>query len=763
MPTCATSIARVCLLVLAGGFAAQHSRVPLSSDHCVVLFVAALLFLLIRRVRWLAFLVLGFTLFVHAGNSIVDARLAEEFVGESMLTQVRVADFPKVTGVTVAMLVEPIHDKRIPPRSRITWFDPPQIPAVGDIWEFELRLRRPHGSSNPGLFSFENWMFREQLHAAGYVVAGKRNRLLQAGQLSSVETYRRNFVERAKKHGGSAAPVLAAIGVGTRHLISRQQWDRYALTGSSHLMAISGLHIGLAAATAFYLIAAFSGILRLPGNHLDHAAIGAAGMAASYALISGFAVPSQRAIIMLGLAAIAFLGRRRADPRRILATVALLVFVIDPVSLMLPGFSLSFGAVVVLLWFAHRYWRPRSGLRFFQLLVMQFILLLGLMPLTVLIFQRIAIVAPLVNLITVPVFSFITVPLILASMVLRPVWDAASVAFLQASAASIRSIEWVIGEFAKLPVADIFVAGVDGAILGIALLPALWIILPRGWPGRWVAVLAMIALVLNKPAAPEHACIDAHVLDVGQGLAVVVQSNERTLVFDTGASYRGGGSAAAQVVLPFLRYKGIEAIDWLVVSHSDDDHAGGVSTLIKHIEVGKILAGEELPDVDHKVFGCELGQTWAADGIGYHFLHPEPGGSLSGNDSSCVLTVSAGSHHLLLTGDIEAAGERSVLAHLPFDAASVVLIPHHGSLTSSSPAFVNRLQTGLAVASAGHANRWGFPKERVTKRWEGAGAVVLDTASSGAVSFRLCERDGLSRLRQERVRQRRFWHDSEAQ
>jgi len=717
-----------------------------------------------HRVRWLAYLLLGFALFIQAGNSIVADRLAEKFAGDSMLTRVRVADFPKITGVSVTMLVEPIHDKRIPPRSRITWFDPPQIPAIGDIWEFELRLRRPRGNSNPGLFSLENWMFREQLHAAGYVVAGKRNHLLQAGELSSVETYRRNFVERAKKHGGSAAPVLAAIGVGTRHLISRQQWDRYAITGSSHLMAISGLHIGLAAATAFYFIAAFSGVFRLPGNHLDQAAIGAAGMAAAYALISGFAVPSQRAIVMLGLAAIAFLGRRRADPGRILATVALLVFVIDPVSLMMPGFSLSFGAVIALLWFARRYWRPHGGLRIFQLLIMQFILLLGLMPLTVLIFQRIAITAPLVNLITVPVFSFITVPLTLASMVLDPAWDAASVALLRVSAASIRGIEWIIGEVAKLPIADVFVAGVDGfsgTVSGVALLPALWIILPRGWPGRWVAVLAMIALVFNKPAAPEHACIDAHVLDVGQGLAVVVQSSDHTLVFDTGASYRGGGSAAAQVVLPFLRYKGIEAIDWLVASHSDDDHAGGVSTLVKQIEVGHILAGEELPDVDHRIFGCEMGQAWAADGIGYRFLHPGPGNSLSGNDSSCVLTISAGNHRLVLTGDIEAAGEHSVLAHLPFEAANVVLIPHHGSLTSSSPAFVNRLRPDLAVASAGYANRWGFPKERVTKRWEGAGAVVLDTASSGAVSFRLCERGGLSRLREERSQQRRFWHDSE--
>jgi len=723
-----------------------------------VLFVATILLLLLRRVRWFAFPLLGFTLFMQAGNVIIDARLAERFAGESMLTQVRISDFPKVSGASVAMLIEPVDDKRIPPRSRITWFDPPQLPAIGEIWELELRLRRPHGSSNPGGFSLENWMFREQLHAAGYVVAGKRNRLLRAGELSAIETYRRNFVERAKNHGASAAAVVAAIGVGSRHLISRQQWDRYAKTGSSHLMAISGLHIGLAAAATFFLVASFSGACRLQGNHLDHATIGAVCMATAYALISGFAVPSQRATIMLGLAAIAFLSRRRVDAGRIVAVVALLVFAVDPVSLMMPGFALSFGAVVVLLWFARRYWRPRLGLRVLQVFVMQFILLFGLMPMTVLIFQRIAITAPLVNLITVPVFSFITVPLTLASMLLNPVWNLASIELLQMSAASIRGIEWVIGGFAKLPVADISIAGVagiGGAVFCFIFLPALWITLPRGWPGRWIAILAVVALVTHKPATPGHACIDTHVLDVGQGLAVLVQSKERTLVFDTGASYRGGGSAAAQVIQPFLRHRGIETIDWLVVSHADDDHAGGVPTLVKELEVGQILAGEALPEVDREVFSCEMGQMWTADGIEYRFLHPEPDNHLAGNDSSCVLAISAGDYHLVLTGDIEAAGERNVLKQFPFESASVVLVPHHGSLTSSSPAFVHRLRPDLAVASAGYANRWGFPKERVTKRWEGAGAVVLDTANSGAVSFRLCKRDGVSRLREEQKFQRR--------
>jgi len=765
VPTCSTTSAnliKACLLLLAGGFAAQHSRLPLASDHCNALFVAVVLSFSFRHLRWFAFPVLGFALFMQAGNAVVDARLEPRFAGDSMLASVRVADFPKSAGASVSMLIEAVGDPRIPARSRVTWYDPPELPVIGDIWELELRLRRPRGNSNPGGFSLENWMFRENLHAAGYVVPGNRNRLIASGVLSRAEAYRRDFVVHAGEEGGHSAAVLAAIGVGARHLISREQWDRYAKTGTSHLMAISGLHIGLAAAVSFAAIAFLSGIFRLRGNHLDRAIIAAAVIAAIYALISGFAVPSQRATIMLGLAGVAFVCRRRAEPGRIVAQVALLLFVLDPVSLMTPGFGLSFGAVALLLWFARAYWRPTAGVRFRSVASMQLVLLLGLMPLTVLTFHRIAITAPVVNLLTVPVFSLVTVPLTLASMISRPVWPAAADLFLRLGATSIQGIEWLIGLFAALPIADIFVAGVDGpdtAVLCFVFLPVIWVVLPRGWPGRWLAVLGVIALLLHKPALPPQGCFDTDVLDVGQGLAVVVQSRRNTLLFDTGKSYRGGGSAAELFVLPFMRYRGTDSIDRLVISHSDDDHAGGVHALLRNLNVARISAGEAIKGVDEAVSDCRAGQSWEADGIEFSFVHPGAGKALSGNDGSCVLVVSAGSHYLLLTGDIETAAELEVLDRFPFEAASVVLIPHHGSLTSSTPPFVNRLKPVYAIASAAYANRWGFPKERVKRRWESSGALVLDTASSGAIGFRLCADEGIIFLREERQRRRRFWQD----
>ncbi|NQV86517.1 MAG: DNA internalization-related competence protein ComEC/Rec2 [Woeseiaceae bacterium] len=551
-------------------------------------------------------------------------------------------------------------------------------------------------------------------------------------------------------------------------------WQRHfvSLYGPFHTAsAISGLHIGLAAAAAFTVFTLLSGGCRLRGNHLDHATVAALGMAAAYACLSGLAVPSQRAIIMLALATVALLGRRRPDLARILALAAVLIFVLDPVSTMTPGFSLSFGAVALLIFLGSMYSRPFAGPVYLarpasivrQLVHMQIVLLFGLMPLTVLVFHRLSLVAPVVNLITVPVFSLITVPLTLASMVINPVWAAASLVLLQLSALSVDVIERVIFAFAELPIADSFVSGVNGfdsRLMCVIFLPALWIILPRGWPGRGIAVLAVVALLQYKPAPPPCARVDTHVLDVGQGLSVLVQSRHRTLIFDTGASYRGGGSAAEQSLLPFLRYRGIAALDWLVVSHADDDHAGGVSAIVGEIDVGQILAGEPLADVGQQVFDCTAGQIWRADGATFEILHPPANAGLLGNDASCVLAISVGPHRLVLTGDIELAGEKILLEGMPLTPASVVLIPHHGSLTSSSPPFVNRLNPDLAIASVGYANRWEFPKERVTERWAGGGARVLDTASSGAISFRLCARDGLSLLRQERLRRQRFWHDS---
>ena len=764
MPTITITLVRASLLLLAGGFAAQHSRVPLSVETCSVLLLVSLVLIVIARLRFVALLLAGFTLFMVAGMATIEARIDADFAGDSMLATVRVIAFPVHAGNRVTMLIEPVNDARLPPKARVTWLEPLSVPALGDIWQLELRLRRPRGNSIPGVFSVENWMFREQMHASGYVVPGKRNRLIEAGKRSGMAAFRQGFVQTAQTEAGAAAAVLAAIGVGTRHLLTQEHWQRYAITGTSHLMAISGLHIGLAASVAFALISLIAGVLRLGGNHLDYAILGSILLAAAYATVSGFAVPAQRATLMLLLGSLAVFLRRRPESLRVVAMAALSVFLIDPISAMAPGFSLSFAAVLLLLWSSRRYSCPIAGRRVWQLVNLQIVLLIGLMPLTVLIFQRIAFVSPVVNLLAVPLFSFVTVPMTLAAMFLAPLSASASHAVLTVASVSVQLIERVIAFFAALPIADTTIAGVhsaDSRIVPIILLPLVWVVLPRGWPGRWIVAIAVVALILHEIDAPPEDCVDVHVLDVGQGLSVLVRSQHHAMLFDTGASYRSGGSAAQQLVLPFLKDQGISRIDWLVVSHADNDHAGGVSTLLENLDIGLILAGETDIPITRPIIECASGDGWQVDGVDFRFFHPVAGIPFEGNDSSCVLAVSAGPHHLLLTGDIENHAEQQLLSQWPLDTVRAVVIPHHGSLTSSSPALVNRLRPELAIASTGYGNRWGFPKDRVTRRWQGAGADVLNTATAGTISFRMCPGDGISRLRKERLVRWRFWYDSE--
>lgn len=758
-----------CLLVLAGGFAAQHSRLTLSSDISALLLVASLALLSRRRCRKPGFWLLGLSWFLLAGQQIVDHRLQSLFSGDSLLTEVRIIEFPRKVGDSVLMVVEPLDDARLPQRSRVSWFEPPAELSLGEVWQLELRLRRPRGLSNPGVFDREAWLFRNKIHATGYVVGGKRNRRIAADRVTAIDEFRRRFIARAAE--ASTAPqtaaVLAAIGVGARHGISTDQWQRYAISGTSHLMAISGLHIGLAASAAFLFGRALAGFLSQRANAQLVAILASVVFASAYALVSGLGVPAQRAVIMLLVVAIALLRRRNCRPTATIALAALVVFLANPVATMSAGFHLSFSAVLLLFWLARRQARSIGSRGLFAkfthgvhlLISMQLHLLFGLMPLTVLLFQRVAVLSLPANLVAVPLFSIVTVPFTLLGLALGGFLDSFGTGALRIAAFSIEILENLIARLVTLPFADINIAGTHGVGWLLVVVPSLLALLPRGWPGRYVAILGVALLILQPPSRPAPGCLDAHVLDVGQGLATVVRTESRTLVFDTGASFRGGGSVAEQVVVPFLKSRGIGQIDWLVVSHADIDHSGGVAALLNFADISTLLAGEPLPATGFPAIACHSGQGWEVDGVRFRVLHPPERSPRDGNNSSCVLLVETGQHSVLLTGDIEAEAERQVVENFTFGQVDAVVIPHHGSLTSSSTAFVTAVSPEIAVVSAGFDNRWGFPKAAVSARWTGAGAHVLNTATSGAVSFRLCRDGGISGLRMDRHERRRFWRE----
>ena len=759
---------RACLYLLAGNYALQLSSFMPDSDLFAAGLVASIVCLVLGRFDALVFFVAGAALFLLAAVDVIDSRIDPRFVGDSIVTKVRVADFPKRSGSTVSLLAETSGDLHVPRRIRVSWHEPPLAIRLGDIWQLELRLRRPRGSSNPGVFDYEAWLFRERISAIGYVVSGSRNRLIRSGELSVTERIRQRVVDRVTAHPdiSGAAAVLAAISVGARHLITAEQWQRYATTGTSHLMAISGLHVGLAAAGGYFLAAFVAAMFCRRGNQHLIATAAAMIVAAGYAVLSGLAIPAQRAALMIGLAAIAVLRRRQVMPVDVIATVCVGILVTSPLATMSPGFKLSFAAVIALIWFSLQYhgraqpnWPSRTWQASRQLGVVQGMLLFGLAPLTVLIFDRIAFAAPLVNLLAVPVFSAVTVPFTLAGIVLDGALQPAGDRALLVAAKSLEGIEWLIARAAELPGADFATSRITPAAWLVVALPAAWVVLPPGWPGRHIACLAFVTLVFHQPQRPLPGCAEVDVLDVGQGLAIVVTTRRHAIVFDTGPAYRSGGSAAAAVLLPVLQYRGITRIDTLVVSHSDLDHAGGVQAVTDNVDVGEVRLGEALAGKGAKARRCIAGDGWVYDGAQFEFLHPRPDSRYLGNDASCVLLIRTGAYSVLLTGDIERPVEEELVRTDRVSRVDAVVVPHHGSRTSSSLPFVRALSPSLAVVSAGYGNRWGFPKAEVVERWQGVGAEVLATSRSGAITIRLCDKGGVVSVAQQRTAQRRIWHE----
>ncbi len=759
---------KFCLSLLAGAYALHFTSFASPDVLFPLAAIGAAIALLAGGCRSAAGFLVGLILFAAHAQIVIASRLPARYEGDSMLTVLQVVDFPRRTGNSISFLARPLNDRRIPSRLRISWYEAPDRPAIGDTWQFEVRLRRPRGTSNPGVFDYEAWLFRQRIGATGYIVSGPRNHRLAPAAGDPASRLRQQIVRRIGDviEDEQTAAVIAAISVGARHGITPEQWLRYSRSGTSHLMAISGLHVGLAASAAWLVAAALCALLRCRGHHLKVAWMASIVTAGCYASLSGFAVPAQRATLMLLLLAMAILLSREPRPMTILAAACCLVTFLDPLATLAPGFQLSFAAVLLLLWFARRraVAVPRSRIvRWLaggvQLAAVQVFLLFGLAPLTVGNFSRVSLVAPAVNFLAVLVFSVVTVQFALGGVLLDGALARAGDAALRIAAASIDILHRLIDFALAVPfgAVDTAASAVGSVSLGVILA---WVALPRGWPGRHVAVLGMLALLSVRVEGPPRGCVDARMLDVGQGLAVVVRTRQRTLLYDTGAAFRGGSDMASRVVLPYLSSQGLRRIDRLVVSHSDVDHSGGAPRILADMEVGDVLAGEpeELTGAVH----CRRGEAWRWDGVGFRVLHPGGGESRGGNDASCVILVSAEDAGLLLTGDVEARVERTLVASGVREKVDVVVVPHHGSGTSSSDAFVRVLAADLALVSAGYRNRWGLPRPEVVERWREAGATVLVTARDGAIGFRLCGNSGITDLTRNREHRRRVWHEPPA-
>ncbi|MEX2497226.1 MAG: DNA internalization-related competence protein ComEC/Rec2 [Woeseia sp.] len=765
---------RLCLCMLFGAYALSLCRQLPSDPALLATSFAALLCLWLRVLRLAGFALLGLLLVWIASRGMLADRLSPELQGQTLAATVRIADFPRSRSGIVHFVAEPANNPALPARIRLSWYDAPEMPQLGETWRLQVKLKRPRGLANPGGFDYELWLARQRIGATGYVVNSSANGRVEGIAADTLKdtraALRKRLADRITALVGDndAQAVLLAIAVGARHRISQVQWQRYAVSGTSHLMAISGLHIGLAAAGAWFLFRALLSPFCHRANSRILAIPGAMAVALLYTEISGFAVPARRAMLMALLVSGAVLFRRQLAPDRIIAVSCLAVFCTDPLAIHAPGFKLSFGAVGILLWRARQRRLLRGTESAFARLVLaardlfalQFVLLFGLFPLTALIFGRVSWLAPAINLLVLPLFNVLTVPSVLLGLVLDGPLAFAGDLLIRFAWQSVQWILRIVEPASDWPPATQYTAALTGLMLPVVLLSAVWALAPPGFPGRRLAWVAAVSALLYKTPHPPPGCVELAVLEVGQGLATVLRSAGRVVVIDTGPSFRGGSDSGERVLVPWLRSAGIRRVDLLLVSHSDDDHAGGTASLLEAYEVTQISVGEKLEWIARPQLQCRSGQAWLWNGVRFSFIHPGRYPLQSNNNASCVLEVTIGAHSILFTGDIESPVENHLVRSGVLSPVDIAVVPHHGSRTSSRPAFVDALRPAVAIVSAGYGNRWGFPKEDVVARWQEAGARVMNTATSGAIHYRVCADSGIHLVSEHRRQQKRYWHDA---
>ncbi|MDT0635889.1 DNA internalization-related competence protein ComEC/Rec2 [Spectribacter hydrogenoxidans] len=691
---------------------------------------------------WLA-AVLGASWAIIDAEQRLSARLPVAAEGDTRTLTGRVASLPERDAIRTRFVLQSDAD---PARSRLAWYGEHPPLRSGDCWQFTAQLSVPQGSANPGSFDYEGWLWRQHLHATGYVEAGRR---CDADAPWSVNRWRQAASEQLKAalDEGIGAALIRGLVLGDRSALTDVDWQVLRHTGTSHLMAISGLHIGLLATLVFL------GLRRalpwLPAGMnppvLTVAALGSGLAAFGYAAFAGFALPTQRALLMVAVVLVALVLRRPVLPSRVLALAGLAVLMRDPAAVLAPGFWLSFAAVAWILYLLRG--RLGSG-GWRRWLWWQPALVLALTPLTLFWFGQASIVAPLANAVLIPAFA-VVVPAVLGTAGLALIWPDLGAPLLRLVEASLatgwRSLAWL----AELPMAQVSLTAPPVWTLLIALVGLAWWLAPRGIPARWLGAIGLLPLMM-VPLAPPPGAFNLAVLDVGQGLSAVVRTAGHTLLFDAGPRYRSGFDTGRALVLPYLKSQGIRRLDRVVISHGDIDHRGGWPAIRSAMPVGQAVgAATDRP--------CLAGQAWHWDGVEFRMLHPTtPGGQ--DNDGSCVLRISGAGGSVLLTGDIEAPAEQALLEREAEGlAADILVVPHHGSDSSSTTAFVQAAAPAFAVVPAGWRNRWGFPDPAVVARYQQVGAGVLHTGRVGAVRFDLRPGQPVN-VSRWRIRYRRFWH-----
>ncbi len=644
------------------------------------------------------------------------------------------------------------------------WHRPPPVHA-GERWQLTVRLKRPHGNQNPHGFDYEAYLFERGLRATGYVRPDPENRRVDAfvarpGLL--IERLREGVRDRFARvlEDKEYAGILVALAIGDQRAIDGDLWQVFNRTGITHLMSISGLHVTMVAGLGYWLVS--WGWRRVPGLALrlatpKAAALGGWCSGLAYCLLAGFGVPAQRTLYMLSVVALALWRDRVSSPSRVLALALLVVLLVDPWAVLAAGFWLSFGAVALLFYVSSGQIGSVHWLRAW--LSAQWAVTIGMIPLLLALFHQFSLVSPLANAVAIPLVSLVVTPLTLiaAALPFDPL---------------LSLCHWLVGmlmmfihALARLPQAVWQQAAPAPWAIVLALAGCAVVLLPRGVPGRGAGAVMFLPLVLIAPPRPQQGAALVTTLDVGQGLAVHVQTAGHDLIYDTGPKFSPDANSGNRIILPYLRSRGVSRLDGLIVSHADTDHEGGAASILEVLPVGWLASS--LP-ADHPLraasshhLPCFAGQRWVWDGVEFEVVHPAweayampPRKS---NELSCVLAVRGAGGSVLLTGDIQADSESLMVARAGERLRTdLLLAPHHGSRTSSTGPFIDAVGAQTVVFSAGYRSRFGHPHPQVERRYATTGARLLRTDRDGAVSVLLGSEPQPTVL--ERVARMRYWH-----
>lgn len=758
------------LAVLAGVLAAQALPAQLPVIVNLALALAALCAMRFPRARWIALIVLAFTWSALRGHWAMDARLPSELEGRDFDVIGVVDELPQ-RGDDASRFVLQIESTTLAGEpvtltglARLSWYadDVPEI-APCSRWQLPVRLKRPRGLVNISGFDFERHALERGINAVGYVRETTKARQLP-GPMLCVNRWRDRIARGIATVviDPHDAHLLQALAVGDTRGLTPADWDVARANGVTHLLSISGFHVGVAALFGAWLARALCWLLpalllRLPRPLIESSA--ALFAAIAYGALAGNSLPTLRTVLMIGVFALTRATRRNSSVAQSLALAALVLLLVDPLSVLGVGFWLSFVGVAFLMLGMEL---PRGLTGHLKALgSAQMVMTLSLLPLSFWFFGQTSLLGALSNLLAVPLVSLAIVPLALIAALLLLIWTPLATPFLIASAWLAHAQWWLWQVIATWPGAQWTLPEISPLALVLAMLGAVWLFLPRGLPLRWLGLFLFLPLLLPVIKRPPPGGFDALFIDVGQGLSVLVRTHEHAMLYDAGARFPSGFDLGSAAVLPSLQGLGVENLDLAIVSHADNDHAGGVPAVLAEWPQVDVFGGEPGRG-DVALRPCRDGQRWDLDGVVIRVVRPQAQdvAGITSNDQSCVVLVEGQGARLLLTGDISDRTEAPIAKALDANDKRPLLlsVPHHGSNRSSSHAFIASLQPSLAVASAAWLSRFGHPHPRVVKRYADAGVPLLNTADSGALMVHVAA-DGSFSVVKQRERRRAYWRE----